>query len=248
MEDRVATLTLNRTDRGNALSTELMLQLISAVNECEADDGIGCIIITGKGKFFSAGADISEMREKTFLDMFKSDFFSGWDRFCDSRKPKIAAVNGLALGGGCELAMMCDLIFTSDIAQFGQPEIKLGVISGIGASQRLTQLVGKSVAMDLILTGRNITAEEALRIGLASRMFSNDELLEETMSVAKEIAEFSPTAVTAGKECVDLALEVGLKEGLVIERRIFHSLFATEDQKEGMDAFFNKRKPVFTGK
>ncbi|MEM8799311.1 MAG: enoyl-CoA hydratase-related protein, partial [Pseudomonadota bacterium] len=238
---RVAKLTLDHPPL-NALADQLMDDLTGAVRQAEADPEIGCIVITGSKKAFAAGADIKEMREKSYRDVFMEDFITrNWEEPSRARKPVIAAVNGYALGGGCEVAMMCDMIFAGDEAVFGQPEIKLGVIPGAGGSQRLTRLVGKAKAMDMILTGRNMKADEALASGLVSRVYPADELVDETMKVAEAVSELSLPAAMIAKEAVNRAEEVGLSEGLRFERRVFHSLFAFEDQTEGMNAFVDKR-------
>ncbi|WP_117207936.1 enoyl-CoA hydratase [Allorhizocola rhizosphaerae] len=246
--DRVVTVHLHRPEVLNALNTELMTELVDTLRPLDRDPDVGCFVITGSGRAFAAGADIREMAPKSFVDMFTEDFFAGWDGFAALRTPKIAAVAGYALGGGCELAMMCDLIFAADTARFGQPEITLGVIPGIGGTQRLTRLVGKAKAMDMILTGRLMDAAEAERSGLVARVFPADALLPETMAVAKGIAAYGKPAAMTAREAVDRALEVGLREGLLFERRVFHALFATEDQTEGMRAFLEKRPARFTGR
>lgn len=246
--DRVVTVELHRPEVLNALNTELMTELIDALRPLDRDPGVGCFIITGSERAFAAGADIREMAEKTAVEMATEDFFAGWDGFTALRTPKIAAVAGYALGGGCELAMMCDLIFAADTALFGQPEITLGVIPGIGGTQRLTRLIGKAKAMDMILTGRLMDAFEAERAGLVARVFPADRLLAETMAVAVTIAAFGKTAAMAAREAVDRAQEVGLREGLLFERRVFHALFASADQTEGMRAFLEKRPARFTGR
>lgn len=241
----VGLITINRPEALNAVNHDVMDGIISAAADFDANPEIGCIVITGAGKAFIAGADIKEMQEKSYMDMFLADKQSQWEDFAATRTPMIAAVNGFALGGGCELAMMCDMIFASENAKFGQPEIKLGVIPGWGGSQRLTKAVGKSKAMDLILTGRMMDAEEAERSGLVSRILPAETLVEETIKVAGEIAGFSAPSVMIAKEAVNRAFETTLNEGLRFERRVFYSLFATEDQKEGMSAFSQKRKPDF---
>ncbi|MGI9500938.1 MAG: enoyl-CoA hydratase [Geminicoccaceae bacterium] len=246
-QDRVAIVRLDRPEALNALNSELMTELIDTMTPLDRDPSIGCFVITGSRKAFAAGADISEMAPKSFNQMFEDDFFAGWDAFTALRTPKIAAVSGYALGGGCELAMMCDMIFAADHAKFGQPEIKLGVIPGIGGSQRLTKLVGKAIAMDMILTGRMMDSEEALRAGLVSRVIPADELEAEAQKAAEIIAGYSKPAVMMAKEVVYRAEESGLTEGIRFERRVFHSIFATRDQKEGMQAFLDKRAPRFTG-
>ena len=214
----------------------------------DEDPEIGCIVITGAGKAFVAGADIKEMHQKSYMDMYLADKQSEWEGFAATRTPVIAAVNGFALGGGCELSMMCDIVFASEHAKFGQPEIKLGVTPGWGGSQRLTKAVGKAKAMDLILTGRMMDAEEAERSGLVARIFPADSLVEESLKVAAQIAEYSTPSVMIAKEQVNRAFETTLAEGLRFERRTFYSLFATQDQKEGMAAFSEKRKPDFKNK
>lgn len=245
---RVGILTVNRPDALNAINAEVMDAIISKTRAMDADDGIGCIVLTGSQKAFVAGADIKEMQEKSYMDMFLADRQSEWEGFAATRTPIIAAVSGYALGGGCEIAMMCDMIFASDTAQFGQPEIKLGVIPGWGGSQRLTRAVGKAKAMDLTLTGRMMDAEEAERAGLVARIIPADNLMEETLKAADKIANFSTPSVLMGKEAVNRAFETTLQEGVRFERRLFYSLFATEDQKEGMEAFAQKRKPDFKHK
>jgi len=246
-DDRVATITLNRPKALNALNSQVMNEVVSAAAEFDSDPGIGAIIITGAGeKAFAAGADIKEMAELSFADVFASDYFALWGKFAATRTPTIAAVAGYALGGGCELAMMCDILIAADTAKFGQPEIKLGVLPGMGGSQRLTRAIGKAKAMDLILTGRNMDAEEAERAGLVSRVVPADKLLEEAKAVAQTIAGMSLSASRMAKEAVNRAFETTLTEGLLYERRLFHSAFATDDQTEGMKAFTEKRPPNFT--
>ncbi|WP_426231574.1 enoyl-CoA hydratase [Pararhizobium sp. DWP3-4] len=247
-QDRVVIVTLNRPAARNALNSEIMHALAAELAPLDRNPGIGCFVLKGSEKAFAAGADIKEMADKSFPDMFGEDFFAAWDRFASFRTPKIAAVSGYALGGGCELAMMCDMIFAADTAMFGQPEIKLGVIPGMGGSQRLTKLVGKAKAMDMILTGRMMDANEAERCGLVARVLPAEKLLEETLTAAKTIAGYGKAATMAAREAVDRALEGGLREGILFERRIFHALFATQDQKEGMAAFIEKRPPQFQGK
>ena len=244
---RVAIVELNRPEALNALNAAIMNALVEKLTTLDADPSVGCIVITGSDKAFAAGADIKEMQDKTFSELFAGDFFGGWEKVAKIRTPKIAAVAGFALGGGCELALMCDTIFAADTAKFGQPEIKLGVIPGMGGSQRLTKLIGKSKAMDMILTGRMMDAAEAERCGLVSRVVPAADLMDVTMAAAHTIAGFSKPSVQMAREAVDRALEVSLAEGLLYERRVFHSLFATEDQKEGMAAFVEKRKPQFKG-
>ncbi len=243
---RVGLITLHRPEALNALNRELTTELTAALKSFEADDGIGAIVLTGHGKAFAAGADIKEMAGKGFADVYGEDFITAtWEELTRTRKPVIAAVNGFALGGGCEMAMMCDTIFASEAAKFGQPEIKLGVIPGAGGTQRLTRFVGKAVAMDLTLTGRMIDAAEALRIGLVARVYPAEQLVEEAVKAAGEIAGFGLLAVMAAKESVNRAYETTLSEGVRFERRIFHGLFGTEDQKEGMAAFVEKRAAAF---
>ena len=243
----VVTAVLNRPEVRNALSTELLEELLAALAPLDRDPDVGCFVITGGERYFAAGADIGEMAPKTFVDAYRSDLFAGWDAFAALRTPKIAAVAGYALGGGCELAMMCDLIIAAEGARFGQPEITLGVIPGIGGTQRLTRAVGKAKAMDLILTGRPMEATEAERSGLVARVVPADRLMTEALSAARTIASYGKLATMAAREAVDRAHEVGLREGVLFERRTFHALFATRDQAEGMAAFLGKRKPEFTG-
>ena len=244
--DRVATITLNRPKALNALNTQVMNEVTGAAAELDADPGVGAIILTGNEKAFAAGADIKEMAELSFADVFAADFFAAWGRFAATRTPTIAAVAGYALGGGCELAMMCDILIAAHTAKFGQPEIKLGVLPGMGGSQRLTRAIGKAKAMDLILTGRNMDAEEAERAGLVSRVVPADALLDEANKVAATIAGMSLSAARMAKEAVDRSFETTLSEGLLYERRLFHSAFATDDQTEGMAAFTEKRAANFT--
>jgi enoyl-CoA hydratase len=242
---RVAVVRLNRPQARNALNSELMREMVSATQALDRDAGIGCIVIAGAETYFAAGADIREMHQKSYLQMVQDDFFAGWDAFAAVRTPKIAAVAGYAFGGGCELAMMCDTIYAGESARFGQPEIPLGVMPGMGGSQRLTKLVGKSLAMDMILTGRQIDAAEAQRSGLVARVIPDARLMAEALEAAQRIASFSKTAAMAARDAVDRALETGLRDGLLFERRTFHALFATADQKEGMQAFLDKRPAVF---
>jgi enoyl-CoA hydratase len=245
----VGLIRLNRPQALNALNAALMDELTAAVDAFEADDAIGCLVITGSEKAFAAGADIKEMQSKTYMDVYKEDFITrNWERVTRCRKPVIAAVAGYALGGGCELAMMCDFILAADNAKFGQPEINLGTIPGAGGTQRLTRFVGKSKAMEMCLTGRMMDAEEAERSGLVSRIVPKDQLLDEAIKVATKICEQSRPAVMIAKESVNRAYETTLSEGVRFERRIFHSTFATLDQKEGMQAFIEKRKPNFQHK
>jgi enoyl-CoA hydratase len=246
VEDHVATIKLNRPDAMNALNTQLLGELSDALADADSNDKVRCVIITGSAKAFAAGADIKEMSEKSYVDMFLSDFFGDATRdITKTRKPVIAAVAGYALGGGCELAMMCDFIIAADNAKFGQPEINLGVIAGIGGTQRLTGLIGKSKAMEMNLTGRFMDAEEAERSGLVSRVVPAKSLMEEARGAAEKIAEKSIISAMAAKEAVNRAYETTLSEGLLYERRLFHALFATEDQSEGMAAFAEKRTPQF---
>ncbi|WP_227984059.1 enoyl-CoA hydratase [Nocardia spumae] len=242
---RVAVITLNRPKALNALNSQVLTDISAALDELEADAGIGAVVLTGSEKAFAAGADIKEMQSKSYMDMFLTDHFQGWDRLGAFRKPIVAAVAGYALGGGCELAMMCDILIAADTAKFGQPEIKLGVIPGMGGSQRLTRAVGKAKAMDLILTGRTMDAEEAERSGLVARVVPAAELLATAVQVAETIAGMSLPSVMIAKEAVNRSYETTLAEGLRFERRVFHSLFATEDQKEGMAAFVEKRAADF---
>jgi enoyl-CoA hydratase len=246
--DRVVTVTLHRPEVLNALSAELMTELTDALRPLDRDPGVGCFVVTGSERAFAAGADIKEMADRTFPEMYAEDYFAGWDVFAALRTPKIAAVAGYALGGGCELAMLCDFVIAADTARFGQPEIKLGVIPGIGGTQRLTRLVGKAKAMDLILTGRLMDAAEAERSGLVARVVPAARLADEAATTAAAIASHGKPAAMAAREAVDRALEVGLREGVLFERRLFHALFATEDQKEGMRAFLEKRPAHFTGR
>lgn len=244
--NRIATVTLNRPDRLNALNAEVMQEVADLFARIDRDPEIAVSILTGEGRAFAAGADITEMQPQGFSSMYLDDYFAGWDRFANCRKPVIAAVNGFALGGGCELAMMCDLIIASEKAQFGQPEIKLGVTPGMGGSVRLAKAIGKAKAMDLVLTGRMIEADEADRIGLVSRVVTHDQLLSIAHKTAEEIAGFSIPSIMAAKEMVGRSLELPTTEGVRFERRLFMGLFGTNDQKEGMSAFVEKRAPKFT--
>ncbi len=245
--DKVGIITLNRPKQLNALNDQLMNELGDALAAVDADERIGCILITGSEKAFAAGADIGAMASYSFTDVYKGDYITrNWERIRAVRKPVIAAVSGFALGGGCELAMMCDFIIAADNARFGQPEIKLGVIPGAGGTQRLPRAVGKSKAMDMALTGRMMDAAEAERAGLVSRVVPYDKLESEALGAALVIAGFSQIAVMAAKESVNRAFEGSLSDGVMFERRLFHALFATQDQKEGMDAFINKRAANFT--
>ena len=249
VNDHVALIKLNRPDAMNALSTPLLRELADAITNAEANDSIRCMVITGSEKAFAAGADIKEMAEKSFVDVFTSDLFGPETAVITSaRKPIIAAVAGYALGGGCELAMMCDFIIAADNAKFGQPEINLGVIPGIGGTQRLTRFVGKSKAMEMNLTGRFMDADEAERSGLVSRVVPAKDLMDDVMATAGKIAEKSILATMSAKEAVNRSYETTLSEGIQFERRLFNGLFATEDQSEGMAAFAEKRSPKFKGK
>lgn len=245
---KVGLITLNRPDALNALSSLLIGEIDEALKVFHRDQTIGCIVITGSQKAFAAGADIKEMLDKTYPDTYLEDFLGRWDVVGLSRKPVIAAVAGFALGGGCELAMMCDFIIAADTAKFGQPEIKLGVMPGAGGTQRLTRLIGKSKAMDLCLTGRMMGAEEAERAGLIARIVPAEKLLEEALQAATTIASMSLPIAMMTKESINRAYETTLTEGIRFERRVFHAMFATADQKEGMKAFIEKRQPEFTNK
>jgi len=242
---RVGVIRLNRPKTLNALNATLKNELLAAAERFDADPNVGCIVITGSDKAFAAGADIKEMANKTYIDVFAEDFAADYERLTRVRKPIVAAVAGFALGGGCELAMMCDVIIAADTAKFGQPEIKLGVIPGMGGTQRLIRAVGKAKAMDLILTGRMMDAVEAERSGLVARVVSASVLMEEAMKIAETIASLSLPSLLAAKEAINRALETSLSEGLRFERRVFHGLFATHDQKEGMAAFVAKRPASF---
>ncbi|MBU0587487.1 MAG: enoyl-CoA hydratase [Gammaproteobacteria bacterium] len=244
---KVGIVTLNRPKQLNALNDQLMSELGEALKAFDADPAIGCMIITGSEKAFAAGADIGVMASYSFADVYKGDYITrNWEQIRTIRKPVIAAVSGFALGGGCELAMMCDFIIAADNARFGQPEIKLGIIPGAGGTQRLPRAVGKSKAMDMALTGRMMDATEAERSGLVSRIVALDKLMEESLGAALMVCDYGQLAVIAAKESVNRAFESGLSDGVMFERRLFHALFSTQDQKEGMDAFVNKRKAVFT--
>jgi enoyl-CoA hydratase len=243
---KVGIITLNRPKQLNALNDQLMDELGAALQAFDADEAIGCMVITGSEKAFAAGADIGAMAKYSFADVYKGDYITrNWEQIRAIRKPVIAAVSGFALGGGCELAMMCDFIIAADNARFGQPEIKLGVIPGAGGTQRLPRAVGKAKAMDMALTGRMMDALEAERAGLVSRVVALDKLMDETLGAALMICDYSQLAVMAAKESVNRAFESGLSDGVMFERRLFHALFATADQKEGMDAFLAKRKAEF---
>jgi enoyl-CoA hydratase len=243
---KVALITLNRPKALNALCGQLMDELTDALNGIEANPEIGCTVITGSERAFAAGADITEMKSKNYIDVFTEDFITrNWETVTRTRKPVIAAVAGFALGGGCELAMMCDFIIAAESAKFGQPEIKLGVIPGSGGTQRLTRFVGKSKAMDMCLTGRMMDAQEAERSGLVSRIVPNDQLIDEALKAAELIASMSRPSVIVAKEAINRAYETTLSEGVRFERRTFHALFAFDDQKEGMNAFVEKRPADF---
>lgn len=244
-QGRVGIITLNRPEALNALNAETMREVTTAVKEFDEDAGVGAIVITGSDKAFAAGADIKEMADKTATEMYLNDWFAGWDELTRARTPIIAAVNGYALGGGCELAMMCDFIIAGDSAAFGQPEVKLGVTPGMGGSQRLTRAIGKAKAMEMCLTGRLMKAEEAERAGLVARVVPAAELADVSLQTATHVAEKSFVATSLIKEQINAAYEMPLSQGVVFERRTFHGIFASADQKEGMDAFANKRDPNF---
>ena len=245
---RVGVIRFNRPQALNALNAALIKELITAVDSFDADPNIGCILISGNGKAFAAGADIKEMADKPYMDAFLKNFGANEDAIARARKPTVAAVAGFALGGGCEYAMQCDVIIAADNAKFGQPEIKLGVIPGYGGTQRLTRAVGKAKAMEMILTGRMMDAAEAERSGLVARVVPAANLMDEAMKVAETIASMSLPSVITAKEAVNRAFEASLQEGVLFERRVFQALFATDDQKEGMKAFVEKRKPVWKNK
>ncbi|MEE2523473.1 enoyl-CoA hydratase [Pseudarthrobacter sp. J75] len=242
---RVGVVTLNRPEALNALNKGTLDDVVAAVSAMDADPEVGAVVITGSAKAFAAGADIKEMADKSYLEMYAADWFRAWEDLTRLRIPVVAAVSGFALGGGCELAMMCDIIIAGDNAKFGQPEINLGVIPGMGGSQRLTRAVGKAKAMDMILTGRFIGADEAERCGLVSRVVPAEDVVEEAVKAAEVIASKSKPVAMMAKEAVNAAFETGLAQGVLFERRLFHSLFASEDQKEGMAAFAQKRQPEF---
>ena len=243
---RVGLVTLNRPQALNALNKATLDEVVAAVSAMDTDPEVGAVVLTGSAKAFAAGADIKEMQSKDYMDMYASDWFRGWEDLTRLRIPLIAAVSGFALGGGCELAMMCDIIIAGDNAKFGQPEINLGVIPGMGGSQRLTRAVGKAKAMDMVLTGRMMDAAEAERSGLVSRVVPADDVVSEALKAAEVIAAKSKPVAMVAKEAVNAAFETGLAQGVLFERRIFHSLFATADQKEGMAAFSEKRQPDFS--
>jgi enoyl-CoA hydratase len=248
VEGRVGIIQINRPKVLNALNQQTMNAVVAALEEFDKSEEIGCLVLTGNERAFAAGADIKQMATATPIDMLKNPFIDYWDRLSRINKPIIAAVSGYALGGGCELAMACDMIIASESARFGQPEINLGVIPGAGGTQRLTRAVGKAVAMEMILNGRQLSAEEALGYGLVNRVVPVELYLEETIKFAAEIAARAPVAVRLGKEAINAAFETNLQTGLALERRLFYMLFATEDQQEGMDAFVNKRPAEWRGK
>ena len=247
-QGRTVIVRLNRPEVLNALNSEMMHEIVSRLSKLDRDPEVGCFVITGNERAFAAGADIKELASKSYLDMVHEDFFAPWDRFAALRTPKIAAVSGYALGGGCELAMMCDMIYAADTAKFGQPEIKLGLIPGMGGSQRLTKLVGKAKAMDMLLTGRMMDAAEAERAGLVARIIPAEDLLAETLAAAEMIGCYGKTAVMAAREAVERAQEGSLREGILFERRTYYALWATADANEGMQAFLDKRQPMFSGR
>ena len=245
-KERVGVITFNRPNALNALCDLLVAELATALDDMEGDPEIGAIVLTGSEKAFAAGADIKEMKDRTFVDAYRADFITrGWERIAQCRKPVVAAVAGYALGGGCELAMMCDIILAADTAKFGQPEITIGILPGAGGTQRLTRLIGKSKAMEMCLTGRMMDAVEAERSGLVARVVPAPQLLEEALKLAGRIAGMSAPIALMVKECINRAYETTLAEGIRFERRLFHAAFATEDQKEGMSAFVEKRQPAF---
>ena len=248
VETHIALIELNRPKELNALNRELMLEIRDALRELDEDDNVRVVILTGGERVFAAGADIKQMANATAIDMFNVDQFSTWDQIKKTKKPIIAAVSGFALGGGCELTLTCDMIMASETAKFGQPEIKIGTMPGAGGTQRLTRAVGKAMAMELVLTGKFINAEEALNMGLINRIVPVELLLTETLGLAREIAKQSPVAIKLAKEAVNQAFNSTLDEGLMFERKNFYLTFASEDQKEGMAAFIEKRTPTFTGK
>lgn len=245
-DGKVGIITFDRPSQMNALNTEVMREVVEAARAFDANAKIGAIVLTGSEKAFAAGADIKEMAELSYTDAMAQNFFAGWEDFTAISKPTIAAVAGYALGGGCEVAMMCDILIAAECAKFGQPEITIGVMPGMGGSQRLTRAVGKAKAMDLVLTGRMMGAEEAERAGLVSRIVPSEKLMETALEVAAQVASFSQPSVRLAKDAVERAFEVPLSEGVRYERRLFHSLFATKDQKEGMAAFIDKRKAQFS--
>ena len=244
-EGRIATIRFNRPDQLNALNTQVMTEVLDAATRFDADPGIGCLVLTGTDRAFAAGADIRELAVRDYAQMHAEDFFAGWDRFAALRLPKVAAVSGYALGGGCEVAMMCDIILASDTARFGQPEIKIGCIPGIGGTQRLTRLVGRAQAMDMILTGRMIDAQEALRIGLVSRVVPADDLQDVARNVAETIASHPRDILHMARACVNMAEQSALDAGVRFERQMYHALYGLPAQQEGMTAFLEKRTPAF---
>jgi len=244
-EGRVATIRFNRPDQLNALNTQVMEEVLEAATGFDVDPGVGCLVLTGRGRAFAAGADIGELAVQDYASMQASDFFAGWDRFAALRVPKLAAINGFALGGGCEVAMMCDVLIASDAAKFGQPEIKVGCIPGIGGTQRLTRLIGRARAMDLILTGRMIDAAEALQIGLVSRVVPAEALEQTVQEVAATIAGYPRDIALMARACVNMAEETTLTAGVRHERQTYHALYGLPAQKEGMEAFLEKREPRF---
>jgi enoyl-CoA hydratase len=247
-QPHIAIIRLNRPKELNALNLQLMLELKAALARLDEDDNVRCIIITGNQQAFAAGADIKQMESKTAIDLLKIDQFETWDQIRKTKKPIIAAVSGFALGGGCELAMTCDMIVASETAKFGQPEIKIGIMPGAGGTQRLTRAVGKALAMEMVLTGKFISAEEAMKAGLVNRVVAEELYLDEAVKLAKEVTQMSPISIRLAKESVLKAFDSGLQEGLYFERKNFYMCFASEDQKEGMQAFVEKRKPKFEGK
>ncbi len=242
---RVARIRFDRPDKLNALNSQVMQEVLDAATGFDADSDIGCLVLTGTGRAFAAGADIKELAQHDYASMYAADYFAGWDRFAALRLPKLAAVNGFALGGGCEVAMMCDVILAGEAAKFGQPEIKIGCIPGIGGTQRLTRLIGRARAMDLILTGRMITADEALQMGLVSRVFPDADLAETAMAVAQDIAGYPRDIAMMARACVNMAAQSTLDSGIQFERQMYHALYGSEAQKEGMAAFIEKRPPRF---
>jgi enoyl-CoA hydratase len=248
VRERIGVVRLNRPDKLNALDYDLMTQVIEALEKVDADPNIRCMLLTGDERAFAAGADINEMADASMIEMYHRNMFGRWERIRRLHKPIVAAVSGYTLGGGCELMMYCDIVIASETARFGQPEINLGIIPGAGGTQRLTRALGKARAMDLILTGRMITAQEALAMGLVSRVVPAEHYFDEALKVCNELCEKAPLAVQAGKEAVATAFETALSEGIEFEKKLFYMLFATDDQKEGMRAFIEKRSPVFAGR
>lgn len=242
---RVCTIQFDRPEALNALNSALLEEVLEAATKADSDPTIGCIVLTGNARAFAAGADIEELATHDYPSMYATDFFSGWDRFAQLRTPKVAAIRGYALGGGCEVAMMCDILIASDTAKFGQPEVKIGCIPGIGGTQRLTKIIGRACAMDMILTGRMIDAPEALQMGLVSRIVPDDNIKEEVAQIAKKVAGFSKDITLMARACVHQAEQSGLHAGMQFERQMYHALFGSKAQKEGMTAFLEKRAPVF---